>query len=1188
MSTEDQHHPNKDNEQNDLERTVRAASDNNSSADLEQTVRSDSDATIRPEIDPNATIRSDNNVISAQAEMNPDATIRVEDSGSQQFTGNATIRAESQASEATHAEIDSEATIRADATAQIEIHAFSDSKVDDTSFVLNGVSYKKHTTISEGTGEAQIYLIEKDGVESVLKLYFPNMTPKIDLMNKLAKFNHPGLIKMYEHGQYKVPGSDSTRYFERMEYAAGGTIEDAMPITDEARLKEIVLAVAQGLNYCHSQNIIHKDIKPGNLFFRDKERKNVVISDFGISSLFDEEAMMHMTTQARSAIFAAPEQYEGIEGKIIVTPAVDFYSLGITIMYMWLGENPFKGIKNEFAIMGIKNKGKLNYPENMPETVLTLMRGLTVPNSEYRWGINEIEKWYRGEKVEVRDAIIEMPELKPFYFDPKANKVATTLEELADLCEENPDLGKKYLYRGRISDWLKECEQQNDVETIVDITEDIWPENQDAGLAAAIYKWNPEKPYKDIKGKECFAFDEIAESIYNNNEVYKKKLQDKNDTLYAFLWSKDKQDWVDSFQKFFKEEAPIIALLNVVYFINPTFGYVVGLNEEANTKSILCKDVDEVARAFVGYQNTDDAENALSDGRFVAWLKYQGNQGLVDKVEQIIKTKRSASAKADEILYTIKPDLGIFRSLKESGEENYNLNQQDVGSLLCSNIAEAYQQNNKKFKDSIENNLIDDNGEFNCYFRARGWNNIIDYKKYCFDTSKHKKKTTTYNNVNGAYKLAQALLGKTQNAYYVFDSEMKQVAHSIDDLDNFPKKIVKQALTQGALKEWLSVFFHEDPYLDKNEEFETLQIRYLKAIGKIDSSDNNYSRYFAARNQFLKVAKRNLTKDRIHFILALTFPLIMTALALYSAYFIFENGISANLVSSAFKLNTSRLVILGTIAFPLIIMLRKRYIRKYKGIPLLRAIFWGVIFSNVLVNLAIYGITNYNSYVIYAIPGIIIAALLLFVFYSVKRILEYTNKDIRSNLFAKYGDPAYIEPLFYAFNNKTKFVSSKDKLIKQYADERKIYAKRLWWRSIQGILFFTAIVFTVVSFHPANKNNQLNKLFSGINFSIGSKSTNSISGKWKGTFEGRKAVMSLNINDDNTVEGNIKIFYDTPIEQTIKGKYSASSKTLILTDQKNISFKGAYEAKVSANNKEITGTYTLDKTGGKFPFQFKN
>ena len=69
---------------------------------------------------------------------------------------------------------------------------------------------------------------------------------------------------------------------------------------------------AGALAYCHQNHLLHKDVKPTNYFFRDKEQQQLVLGDFGISAIQEGEGESFRTTQARTPIYAAPEMYTDV------------------------------------------------------------------------------------------------------------------------------------------------------------------------------------------------------------------------------------------------------------------------------------------------------------------------------------------------------------------------------------------------------------------------------------------------------------------------------------------------------------------------------------------------------------------------------------------------------------------------------------------------------------------------------------------------------------------------------------------------------------------------------------------------------------------------------------------------------------------------------------------------------------
>lgn len=105
---------------------------------------------------------------------------------------------------------------------------------------------------------------------------------------------------------------------------------------DEAFFSSVAYQVLRGLEYLHSQRIIHRDIKPGNILLNTNGA--VKLCDFGIVSLYGEDDQSLQTTVVGTSRFMSPERLRGKPyGK-----ASDIWSLGLVVLELALGEIPFQ------------------------------------------------------------------------------------------------------------------------------------------------------------------------------------------------------------------------------------------------------------------------------------------------------------------------------------------------------------------------------------------------------------------------------------------------------------------------------------------------------------------------------------------------------------------------------------------------------------------------------------------------------------------------------------------------------------------------------------------------------------------------------------------------------------------------------------------------------------------------------
>ena len=701
-------------------------------------------------------------------------------------------------------------------------------------FVLKGVKYRNKQCLSESSGEAQVYLVERDGEEYVLKIYYPTFNVNKKMLQAIYNFKFEMVVTLIDYGKVYVDGK--SRNYELMEYLRGGSLADYHLNGDINKFRRIALQAAAALAYCHGNNILHKDVKPSNLFFRDEEHTEVVLGDFGISSMLENDGKLHQTTQARTPIYAAPEMYSDvIDGVVEVTPAADFYSLGITLMYVWLGGNPMSS--NERVMMRQKSEGRLPRLNELPERVKMIIQGMTVVNPLNRWGYDQVEKWFEGESPEV-DLSSPFLKYKSFIVDPDRNLVADNIHELVPMLLENEKLAIGYLYNGRISSWLEQCGNDKLSTIVKDIVVNKYPVDQHAGLMAAVYMMEPTYPYKDIKGNLCDDVHGVAISLLSYIKEYGMLLVNPNDTLYQYLESHTKCN-IDRLRSYFTQSETFdakVAVMRLVFEIDPEIPLL------SRFPSSSLKDI---VRTFGKEQLNEDEWHSLTDGRLLSWMYSHEDKMACESLRILTRNQSYSEALAYKVLYNL--DRNAAYDLRNADTP------QKVGELLNERLKNLEHADEDEFKKQMSD-IIDLNGRFSYFAQLHGWSEVLNEANRCFDfnSEENKERLGAYDAKTAVYRFCK-ILGVTPTYVLADGTELKdgRNIHSHDYAQ------IRNEMRNGSFTQWLSAFYHEDPFADFTEEYayeHTLE-EWLNALGKIDSHQTFYKRFVNAREE---------TSHRIH------------------------------------------------------------------------------------------------------------------------------------------------------------------------------------------------------------------------------------------------------------------------------------------------------------------------------------
>ncbi|CAN5841905.1 hypothetical protein BH23GEM8_BH23GEM8_21410 [soil metagenome] len=158
---------------------------------------------------------------------------------------------------------------------------------------------------------------------------------------------HPNVVQVYDYGT----DPDLDLDFIVMELLEGRDLKAAMREGDlkDAEALRAMREAARGIAAGHRVGIVHRDVKPANIFLTGKNRlESVKILDFGIAKaqeVIEEEADLTLAGQLpHSPGYASPEQREPGQP---LSPASDVYQLGLVAYELFTGERPFDEAQRE-------------------------------------------------------------------------------------------------------------------------------------------------------------------------------------------------------------------------------------------------------------------------------------------------------------------------------------------------------------------------------------------------------------------------------------------------------------------------------------------------------------------------------------------------------------------------------------------------------------------------------------------------------------------------------------------------------------------------------------------------------------------------------------------------------------------------------------------------------------------------
>ena len=227
-----------------------------------------------------------------------------------------------------------------------------------------------HQTLGIPVAVKVLKTAPQDSLASHLSTYRDRFRREAQLA---ARINHEGIVRVLDFGE------EMGNLYLVMEYVNGHTLSEYLrksgTMTEEMALK-VTAWLATALHAAHSQNIVHRDVKPGNILItKDGWLK---ISDLGLAKDMDARELTNMDTVLGTPYYMAPESFKSGQD---VGPAADLYSLGIIFYEMLTGRPPYAGTLNQVISGHLHGEPAYTVTQNgskvaLPEGTVKLLRAM--------------------------------------------------------------------------------------------------------------------------------------------------------------------------------------------------------------------------------------------------------------------------------------------------------------------------------------------------------------------------------------------------------------------------------------------------------------------------------------------------------------------------------------------------------------------------------------------------------------------------------------------------------------------------------------------------------------------------------------------------------------------------------------------------------------------------------------------
>lgn len=240
----------------------------------------------------------------------------------------------------------------------------------------------------------------------------------------LKRLLHPNIVTCYD----MCWDAERAIVWLALEYMDGGDIQAVLSNRrasgsqpfEASFVRQVLAAIGSALRFVHRENILHRDVKPGNMLLSHRWSESgpggteIKLADFGIAKLI--EATGSARTVIGTPLYLAPEMVSGRT----YGPATDAWALGVCLYELATLQRPFEAGNQLALARQIVDEPPEPVPEDLPQDVAQAIAGLLDKDEHQRMKLGQ--------------ALRLSPEIREFLIDGPTCISIEALEELSSAC----------------------------------------------------------------------------------------------------------------------------------------------------------------------------------------------------------------------------------------------------------------------------------------------------------------------------------------------------------------------------------------------------------------------------------------------------------------------------------------------------------------------------------------------------------------------------------------------------------------------------------------------------------------------------------------------------------------------------------------------------------------------------------